>query len=99
MSDLMPFAGTKICQSCYQSHLRALTAISTGAMPTECSECGKSTSWLREIGALGDNGMTMIVHNENGAYRFMCKPCDRVYVRKRSELYGPTEFGHRIGLK
>ena len=40
----------------------------------------------------------MACHMENGRYRLMCMSCDRVYVRTRGELYGPTEFGWRLGL-
>lgn len=96
----MPFAGGKICRSCYLSHLDAVRAISEEKPPAECSEC--HLSW-RELcdraGIHPDQQATMQVHYESGIYRFMCKACSREYVRKRAELYGPTEFGHRIGIK
>jgi hypothetical protein len=36
---------------------------------------------------------------ENGVYRMMCLACDAKYVKKRKELYGPTEFGYKAGLR
>ena len=56
-------------------------------------------STLREISGRAIYEVRMVVPYENRAYRFLCKPCARVYVRKRRELNGPTEFGHKVGLK
>jgi hypothetical protein len=40
----------------------------------------------------------MAVHFENGRYRAMCLKCDAVYVMKRRDLYGKTEFGRNLKL-
>ena len=95
----MPFARTRICQSCYRGHLDGLNVLSTGAHPKECSECHTSYQALRDrAGLQPEDVATMDCHNEDGIYRFMCRKCSRAYVRKRAELYGPTEFGHKLGL-
>lgn len=100
LHDLMPFAGTQICQDCYQGHLAALAALSNSTPPRECSECHLTYQELRDrAGLRDDQKATMDCHNENGVYRFLCRKCSREYVRKRRELYGDTEFGHHLKLK
>jgi predicted CXXCH cytochrome family protein len=100
LHDLMPFAGTEICQSCYRAHLAALEALSNSAPPKECSECHLTYQQLRDRAGLDDNQpATMDCHNENGVYRFLCRICSRKYVIARRELYGDTEFGHKLRLK
>lgn len=89
--------GVKICTACEQRHLEALAGISTGKFLGECSECATKWDELAAAGKCGPKG-EMPVHFENGKYRVMCIPCNAVYVRKRSELYGETEFGRSIGL-
>lgn len=81
------------CLPCWNRHLEALHSLSTGEPPKSCSEC--DTSW-EELRARGE--VKMVCHMENGRYRMMCLACDAIYVRKRKELYGPTEFGYRNGL-
>jgi protein gp37 len=86
-----------ICQECWQRHLAALDALSSGKYTGECSECGKSVD---EIGRIqGDvDGVSMAIHFENGIYRPLCKACDRVYVTKRSDLYANTRFWKELQL-
>jgi len=96
----MPFAGTKICQQCYRAHRAALEALSNSQPPKECSECHLTYQQLRDRARLDDNQpASMDCHNEAGIYRFLCRKCSREYVRKRSELYADTEFGHQLRLK
>lgn len=89
--------GVQICLPCERRHLEALNALETGVFLGECSECGLPVEELMAQKRCGPGG-SMAVHFENGRYRVMCIPCDRVYVPKRRELYGKTEFGHSIGL-
>jgi hypothetical protein len=99
LHEVRPFAGTRICIPCYLSHLEALRVLSDGKPPSECSECHLTYQQLRDRAGLGDNqSASMPVHYENGIYRFLCHACSAEYVRKRRELYGPTEFGHQLGL-
>jgi hypothetical protein len=88
--------GVKICTSCEQRHLEALAALQTGDFLGECSECGMKADELRAQKRCGPMGQ-MAMHFENGKYRAMCLVCDRLYVPKRMELYGQTEFGRAIG--
>lgn len=100
LHDIMPFAGTKICQECYQAHLEALRVFSDAKPPSECSGCHLSYAELcARAGIREDQQATMQVHYENGVYRILCKRCSDGYVRKRVELYGDTEFGRNLGLK
>lgn len=100
LNDIMPFAGTRICQSCYQSHLAALAVLSNGTPPKECSECHLTYQQLRDRAGLADNqSASMDCHNEDGVYRFLCRKCSREYVRKRRELYADTQFGQTLRLK
>lgn len=85
--------GYRQCLSCDHQHEEALQSLATGRPPQECSECG--TPWA-ELRARGED--RMVCHIEAGHYRMMCRSCDRVYVPKRRELYGPTEFGRQRGL-
>lgn len=84
--------GVKICLDCENRHNEAMLALSTGIFTGQCSECGKTAEQLRSP----DGRMAM--HYENGKYRAMCTACDMVYVPKRRDLYGKTEFGHALGL-
>jgi hypothetical protein len=81
--------GAKICVQCEQRHQEALDLLATHTWTGECSECGKT--------AEAGTGV-LAVHYENGKYRVMCLPCDAIYVTKRRDLYGGTEFAHQIGL-
>lgn len=89
--------GVTICLDCEQRHLEAMRAMQTGNFLGECSECGTKYDELKLQGRCGPKGQ-MSVHFENGKYRVVCLVCDPIYVRKRRELYGQTEFGHSIGL-
>jgi hypothetical protein len=82
------------CFACELRHYEALRSLATGEPPKECSEC--HTPW-EEFRARGEN--KMIIHMEAGRYKFMCPACNKVYLPKRKELYGPTEFGWKNGLK
>lgn len=89
--------GVKICQPCEHRHTEALEALASGRFTGECSECGLSHEEIRAQRKCGPNG-EMAIHFENGRYRAMCIECDRVYVPKRLEMYGQTEFGHGLKL-
>lgn len=89
--DILRMTGFTICVQCEQRHIEALAALSSGEFKGECSECGKSADQLRGTGE-------MAVHFEAGKYRVMCLPCDAIYVMKRRDLYGGTEFARDIGL-
>lgn len=84
--------GAKICAPCELRHQEALDALATGVFTGRCSECDKHWTELRS--ATGK----MAVHFENGKYRMMCEPCNRLYVPKRRELYRGTEFAHAAKL-
>jgi len=86
-----------ICLDCEQRHLEALQAMETGNFLGQCSECGTKHDELKAQRKCGPRG-EMKIHFENGKYRVLCLVCDPIYFRKRQELYGPTEFGHSIGL-
>ena len=91
-ADIIPMlGGAKICIHCERRHIEALHLLSTNEFTGECSECGKKADSGRGTGV-------MAVHYEGGKYRVMCLPCDAVYVLKRRDLYGGTEFAHSIGL-
>jgi hypothetical protein len=87
----------QVCLSCEQRHQEALDALSTGTFTGECSECGLGAEELKAQGRCGPNG-AMATHFENGRYRMLCMVCDAVYVPKRRELYGNTEFGRDLKL-
>jgi len=82
--------GAKICRTCELRHLEALAALSTGKFTAECSECGSEPEAQQD--------RQMAVHFEDGIYRMMCLQCDAVYVRKRRDLYGGTQFAHERKL-
>ena len=92
--DMIRHTGFTQCLECLHRHEEALHALATGTPPTECSECHTAWDILRWIGQ-----NRMVCHMENGLYRMMCLACDARYVKKRKELYGPTEFGYKTGLK
>src|ERR1051325_9973591 len=84
LHDVMSFAGTEICQSCYNDHLAALVVLSTAKPPSECSECHLTYQELRDRAGLDDKTpATMDCHNEGGIYRFLCGKCSAAYIRKR----------------
>jgi hypothetical protein len=89
--DIIPMpGGAKICRQCEQRHQEALDALSSGVFTGECSECGKKAEELRSASG------RMACHFENGYYRMLCEPCDRVYVPKRKEFFKGTEFGYKL---
>ena len=79
----------KICMACESRHIEALQAISSGQYAGECSECYRK---------LDGPDVRAAIHFEDGKYRMMCLPCDAVYVPKRRDLYGETEFGRELKL-
>lgn len=90
---MVAHTGFTQCLACDLRHIEALAALSTGTPPKECSEC--YTPWV-ELQARGE--IKMILHMEDGRYRFVCIACDAKYEPKRRELYGPTEYGYKKGL-
>lgn len=96
--DFIHFVSFLICVDCYSRHLKALEALSTGKYTGECSECGKPVEEIRILQGDGDNGVRMVIHYEDGVYRPMCLACDRIYVPKRADLYGNTQFWREKGL-
>jgi hypothetical protein len=89
--------GVKICAACEQRHVEALNSLASGVFTGECAECGLKADELRARGNCGPSG-EMAVHYEGGRYKCICLRCDPIYVRKRRDLYGKTQFGHSIGL-
>lgn len=89
--------GAKICLECEQRHLEALQAMATGEFKGQCSECGLSHEEIAAQKRCGPQGQ-MAVHFENGKYRIMCIPCNKLYVPKRRELYKGTQFAHEAKL-
>jgi hypothetical protein len=80
--------GAKICVHCEQRHLEALDAIAhNGKFMGECAECGTPAV----------PGQAMAVHYEGGKYRVNCLACDPVYVMKRRDLYGGTQYWEELG--
>ena len=53
---------------------------------------------IKAIQGDDDRGTRMVVHYENGIYRPMCLACDKLYVPKRADLYGNTDFWKKKGL-
>ncbi len=97
-SDFIRAPGWQICHDCYQRHLRALTALSTGQFHGECSECHKTVEELTALQANGDNSVRMAVIYEDGFYRMLCPPCEAVYVPKRREFFKGTAYAKEKGL-
>jgi hypothetical protein len=85
---MVDHGGYRQCVECEHRHEDALNSLATRTPPKECSECGRTWQQLQEAGY-----SKMLCHMEAGIYRMMCPACDRVYVPKRRELYGATEFG------
>lgn len=97
LSEIMDWpGGARICVGCIHHHEAALHALSTSTPPKECSECNEPWAELAARQAVSTNGLKMIVHFENGVYRLMCVDCDAIYVKKRRDLYGETEFGRNL---
>lgn len=78
------------CWKCHGAHLAALEVIA-GNPPKGCGVCGVTFEALAERTAGEEVGMFM--HYKDGLYQLLCSACDRVYVPKRKDLYGPTQFG------
>jgi hypothetical protein len=83
------------CLRCHENHLAALEVLA-GDPPRGCGECRVTFEELK----LRTRGaeVSMFLHMKDGIYQLLCGACDRVYVAKRVDLYGPTQFGKSRGL-
>lgn len=91
--EIVSIGGGKICLQCEQRHIAALDALNAGSFNDRCSECDRTPDQIR---ATGHKTAVWCVHFENGIYKCMCKPCDAIYVTKRSDLYDGTQFWHEL---
>lgn len=82
-----------ICWHCLEWHEKALQALS-GQPPSGCQECGVTFAELIERA----DDVRMAIHQKDGIYQVLCMNCSDRYVPKRRDLYGKTEFGHRMNL-
>lgn len=85
--------GAQICLRCLEWHGKAIGMLA-GTPPPGCQECGVTFAQLRERG--GD--VRMYLHQKDGIYQILCKPCSDAYIPKRRDLYGPTRFGQSLNL-
>jgi len=93
--DIIPLpGGIKMCLGCYHQHREACNVLS-GKPPTECSECHTA---FDDIPRDAGGNVRLVVHYEGGLYKCMCLPCSDVYIPKRRDLYGPTEYGWKKKL-
>lgn len=83
-----------MCWSCYEKHKIQVEAFHP---PHECSECRRTFEQI-SAATLGDK-VKMYPHWKDGMYQILCEVCDAVYVQKRKDLYGPTQFGWERKLK
>jgi len=96
--DILHLSSFTICRNCWERHEKALAGLASGKYTGECSECGRSMDEIKAIQGDDDRGTRMVVHYENGIYRPMCLACDKLYVPKRADLYGNTNFWKKKGL-
>jgi len=87
--------GPVMCWKCWQWHEHALKLLS-GAIPPGCQVCGLTFADLEARSA--DGNTRMYVHMKDGLYQVLCRMCSDAYTVKRRDLYGATEFGHRLKL-
>jgi hypothetical protein len=90
-SEVMNFGESMArCLRCQAAHLAALEVLA-GSPPQGCGECGVTFAELaaRTMGA----EVGMFLHWKDGMYQLLCRACDRKYVQRRKDLYGPTRFG------
>jgi hypothetical protein len=88
--------GVLICDRCIDWHERAMGMLTRNEMPDGCQECGIPLSTLQAIHPGGNIPMSLVV--KDGIYQILCRPCTDEYVRKRRDLYGPTQFGREKGI-
>ncbi len=87
--------GVVMCWHCYEWHGHALDVLA-GNPPPGCQECGLM---FEELAARTPDGdCKMYVHPRDGLYAVLCKQCSDAYVLRRVDLYGPTQFGHKLNL-
>lgn len=78
------------CFQCQDKHNEALEVLA-GNPPKGCGECGVTFEDLARR-TLGEQ-VGMFMHWKDGMYQLLCAHCDRKYVERRKDLYGPTRFG------
>lgn len=81
----------KMCLYCREKHVEEIIKFHP---VRECAHCHKS---FDELASLGFDLFT--VHWMDRSYQILCVTCDVEYVKKRADLYGPTEFGYQRKLR
>lgn len=77
-----------MCWACYEKHKIAVEAFHP---PHECAECQRTFEQI--AAATPGSHVKMYPHWKDGMYQILCAACDEIYVQKRKDLYGPTQFG------
>ncbi len=83
-----------MCWRCYLE--RHTPAVEGFTPPAECAECKTNFADLRA--KTSGPYVSMYLHWKDFTYQALCFWCDRKYVEKRKDLYGPTPFGKERGL-
>ncbi len=84
--------GAVMCWRCHQWHGEALKMLA-GHPPPGCQVCSVTFEQLEERARGGD--CKMYLHQKDGIYQILCKPCSDAYILKRADLYRPTKFGDK----
>lgn len=88
--------GAKICTRCWHWHHHALDVLA-GDPPRGCQECHVDYDVLERRSIDGNVRMSVIALD--GIYAVVCPSCGDKIVRKRVDLFGDTEYGHKLKLK
>ncbi len=96
-SEIQPIGtgGAQICWRCIEWHGEAIRMLAGKSQPRGCQECGIT---FAELKARAAEDVRMYLHQKDGIYQILCKPCSDDYIPKRRDLYGPTLFGKELNL-
>lgn len=78
-----------MCWTCWEKHKIAVESFNP---PHECAECHRTFAQIA-ADTIGQS-VRMYPHWKDGLYQILCAACDEIYVQKRKDLYGKTEFGY-----
>lgn len=87
--------GARMCERCYHWHAHALDVLA-GQPPRGCQECHVKFEVLERRST--DGNVRMEIHQKDGIYSVLCKPCALKYVGQRRDLYKETPFGKAMNL-